>query len=149
LGYRIDRVQVSGRSRSDNNARVIDEALANLPAVNGARIILLGYSKGVVDILHFLVNYPIQATRVSAMISVAEAVNGSSLADMAAPWDAMSGAYVPLAPYASGDHCVIEDLPLLHRWSPSGARTCRPSHSTHVSQVAALALASGVRTRFQ
>jgi hypothetical protein len=40
-------------------------------------LILLGYSKGTTDILHFLVAYPDLALRIEAVLSVAGAVNGS------------------------------------------------------------------------
>jgi hypothetical protein len=45
------------------------------------RLILLGYSKGATDILHFLVEYPELAKKVTAVLSVAGVINGTPLAD--------------------------------------------------------------------
>jgi hypothetical protein len=110
LGYRIDTIAISGRSGSDTNARLIADALGQMPKVANERLIMFGYSKGSVDILHFLVNYPAHAARVSAVVSVAGAVNGSPLADMMAPLYAVFGAYFPLAGCSLGDHQVVADL---------------------------------------
>jgi hypothetical protein len=110
LGYRIDTVHISGRSGSDTDARLIAEALGQIPVEADERLLMLGHSKGAVDILHFLVNYPEQAARVSAVLSVAGAVNGSPLADMTAPLYVLFGAYLPFVRCGPGDHQVIADL---------------------------------------
>ena len=110
LGYRIDTVAISGRSGSDTNARLIAHALEQIPVVADERLMLLGYSKGTVDILHFLVNYPKQAARVNSVVSIAGAVNGSPLADQSATLYALFGAYLPLARCGPGDHQVVADL---------------------------------------
>jgi hypothetical protein len=41
-GYRKDTVQAGRRSASDDNARVIDEAVATISVVTGEPMILLG-----------------------------------------------------------------------------------------------------------
>jgi hypothetical protein len=81
IGYRIDTVVVGGLSSSSYNAEMIATAVEALELMNNDRLILLGYSKGVTDILHFLVDYPELARRVHAVVSVAGAVNGSPLAN--------------------------------------------------------------------
>ena len=81
IGYHIDNVDVSGMSGSPKNAAIIAEAVARQDMDSVARLVLLGYSKGTTDILHFLVNHPELAQKVSAVLSVAGAVNGSPLAD--------------------------------------------------------------------
>jgi len=80
-GYRIDFITVSGRSGSDHNAAQIAAAVEQLAEDPADRIVLIGHSKGAVDILHFLVNCPHPARRISAVVSVAGTVNGSPLAD--------------------------------------------------------------------
>ncbi len=80
-GYRIDFIPVGGRSGADHNAAQIAAAVERLPETPDERIVLIGHSKGAVDILHFLVNHPQDAGRISAVVSVAGAVNGSPLAD--------------------------------------------------------------------
>lgn len=81
LGYRIDTVVVGGMSSSVYNAKMIADAIEELEIEPDDRLILLGYSKGVPDVLHLLVEYPELAERVQAVVSVAGAVNGSPIAD--------------------------------------------------------------------
>jgi len=81
LGYRIDTVVVGGLSSSTYNAKMIADAVEALELEPGERLVLLGFSKGSTDILHFLVGYPELAERVTAAVSVGGAVNGSPLAN--------------------------------------------------------------------
>jgi len=79
-GYSVSTIPVSGRSSSAFNAWRIAVAVARMPLPPEDRLVLLGYSKGVTDILEFLVQYPRLAARVHAVVSVAGSVNGSPLA---------------------------------------------------------------------
>jgi pimeloyl-ACP methyl ester carboxylesterase len=79
-GYKIEELVVSGRSSSDSNAIFIADTIENLNLGPDEKLVLIGHSKGAVDILHFLVNYPEAVPRVAAVVSVAGAINGSPLA---------------------------------------------------------------------
>jgi pimeloyl-ACP methyl ester carboxylesterase len=79
-GFNIDEMIVSGRSSSDANAEFIAEMIGNLKLGEDEKLVLIGHSKGAVDILHFLVEYPKVSRRVAAVVSVAGAINGSPLA---------------------------------------------------------------------
>jgi hypothetical protein len=81
MGYRIDNIPVGGLASSTSNAATIAATVSEQVMTPPRRLVLLGYSKGTADILHFLVDYPVLARRVTAVISVAGAVNGSPLAD--------------------------------------------------------------------
>ena len=81
FGYRIDTTVVSGRSSSSYNAAMIGKTVNGLELRATERLILLGYSKGATDILHFLVDYPEHAKKVTAVLSVAGVINGTPLAD--------------------------------------------------------------------
>ncbi len=81
LGYSVDMVHISGRSSSAFNARRIAVAVAHTPLPPDGRLVLMGYSKGVVDILEFLSQYPSLAARVRAVVSIAGSVNGSPAAN--------------------------------------------------------------------
>jgi len=81
LGYRVDDLAVSGWSDSAHNAKMIREALAAADFARGERAVLIGYSKGVPDILQALVEYPEIAGRVAAVVSVAGAVGGTPLTE--------------------------------------------------------------------
>jgi pimeloyl-ACP methyl ester carboxylesterase len=79
-GVKIDVLAAGGRSSMDTDAAYLNEMIRNLDLVEDDRLLLVGYSTGIVDILQFLVNYPEASRRVDAVISVAGAVNGTPLA---------------------------------------------------------------------
>lgn len=79
-GFDIEIVPISGRSGSDRNALSVRNKVLAVSSRPDEPLILVGYSKGVVDILEALVRYPKAAARVEAVISIAGAINGSPLA---------------------------------------------------------------------
>lgn len=81
MGYRIVNIPVGGLASSTSNAATIAATVSEQRMMPNRQLVMIGYSKGIVDILHFLVDYPEQARSVAAVISVAGAVNGSPLAD--------------------------------------------------------------------
>ena len=81
LGYSVNTVRVSGRSTSATNAWRIATAVAQTPLPPDGRLVLMGYSKGIADILEFLIQYPSLAARVHAVVSIAGSVNGSPIAN--------------------------------------------------------------------
>ena len=76
-GMKTSEILISGRSSAEYNAASIAKALQDESA---GPVVLLGYSKGTLDIQVFLANYPELAQRVKAVISVAGPVFGSQLA---------------------------------------------------------------------
>jgi pimeloyl-ACP methyl ester carboxylesterase len=109
-GYRIDFIAVSGRSGADHNAAEIAAAMEQLPIDADERILLIGHSKGAVDILHFLVNYPQPAKRISAVVSVSGPITGSPLADALAGTYARIFSRMPFTNCPPGDREVVESL---------------------------------------
>lgn len=82
-GIVVRTIRVSGRSGASHNARQVAGVLA--AAVEpGDRVVLIGYSKGAVDILHFLDEFPEQARQVAAVVSLAGPILGSPLAERGA-----------------------------------------------------------------
>ena len=79
-GVRVDAVVVGGRSSAEHNARQIAAALGGSQPTTGERVVMVGYSKGTVDILEFLVMYPELAQKVAAVVSFGGPVFGSPLA---------------------------------------------------------------------
>jgi len=79
-GFAIEEASVSGRSSCDANAIRLADVIEKLELDADEKLILVGYSKGAVDILHCLVDFPRAARRVAAVVSVAGAINGSPLA---------------------------------------------------------------------
>jgi len=104
LGYELRLVPVDGLSSTANNAALIQEYVASLPAEDAdRRLILIGYSKGAPDILTAVVEYPGLAERVDAVISLAGAVGGSPLSEDATQAQANMLTVVP------GSRCEEED----------------------------------------
>jgi pimeloyl-ACP methyl ester carboxylesterase len=109
-GIRIDFIPVGGRSGADHNAAQIATAIERLPAEPAEKIVLMGHSKGAVDILHFLVNHPQQAGRLRAAVSVSGPVNGSPLADSLDRIYTSLFSRMPLKDCPPGDRQVIDSL---------------------------------------
>lgn len=80
-GMRIRAIPVSGRSGPQSNARLIAEAVGAEDVGPDQRVVLVGYSKGAVDVLQFLVDFPGLRPRIAAVVSVAGAIRGSPLAE--------------------------------------------------------------------
>jgi hypothetical protein len=111
--YGFDQVmiKVDALSSTANNARQIRDALLAMPAESGpARLVLIGYSKGLPDILDALVTYPEIRSRVAAVISAAGAVGGSPLANDAEQYQADMLRHFPGATCESGDGGAVASL---------------------------------------
>jgi pimeloyl-ACP methyl ester carboxylesterase len=104
-------IDVDALSGSATNARRIRDALLALPAETGPpRTVLIGYSKGMPDILEALVNYPEILPRVAAVVSVAGAVGGSPVADNATQYQANLFRHFPGAGCDEGDGQAVASL---------------------------------------
>lgn len=109
-GASVRTIVVSGRSGTGHNARQIAETLAASPTDDDRWVILVGYSKGALDILRFLVDFPGLAAHVDAVIGVATPVFGTPLADLAAPTYAALAAKMPHSKCPPGDGEVLANL---------------------------------------
>lgn len=85
-GLKIQAVMVSGRSSPEHNARQLADAVVQARVAADERVVLIGYSKGAVDILQFIVDFPDLARQVAAVVSVAGPIYGSPLASDADWW---------------------------------------------------------------
>jgi len=79
-GYTVDYFRVAGRGTTAQNAARLAEHFSSLNS-DPRPIIVFAYSKGLPDVLEFVVRFPIAAQRVAAIVAVAGAANGSPLAD--------------------------------------------------------------------
>ena len=109
LGYRIETVVV-GSASSAHNASEIAEAVAEVRLSPKEKLVLLGYSKGAVDILEFLDAFPHLARKVNAVVSVAGAIYGSPLADLYADRYARWLPFVPMGSCRPADAGGLESL---------------------------------------
>ena len=83
-GYRIHQYVVPGVTGAAANAAHIARQWASIGLQPEDRVVVVAHSKGSVDMLRFLVDYPQLASQVTALVSVAGAVNGSPLSDLLA-----------------------------------------------------------------
>jgi hypothetical protein len=110
LGAHVETIVVSGRSGSDQNARQIADFIAGADLPDSRTVILIGFSKGALDILHYLVNFPEAATRVAAVVSISSPVFGSLLADKASFTYSTFLSRLPYSRCAPGDGQIIRSL---------------------------------------
>jgi pimeloyl-ACP methyl ester carboxylesterase len=103
LGYRVEPLIVSGRSSAEHNAGQIADAVRAIDLDPEDRLVLVGHSKGAVDLLHFLASHPDLVDRVEAVVSVAGAINGSPIANR------MAKHYEHWAAGLDADQCPADD----------------------------------------
>jgi pimeloyl-ACP methyl ester carboxylesterase len=115
-GIRVETIVVSGRSGTRNNAQQIAQAIERAQLPEEQRILLVGYSKGALDSLRFLVDYPGLARRVEAVVSVAGPIFGTPLAE------AVSTAYSSLVARLPYEKCPPGDGEVIHSLEPAAAR---------------------------
>ena len=111
FGYEGQLVEVDGLSSSAHNAGLVRDHVLSLPGESAQRrLILIGYSKGIVDILQALVAYPEVAKRTSAVIAFAGAVRGSPLAEELSQSTLDLLRHLPGAQCELGDSGAVESL---------------------------------------
>jgi len=109
-GAKVRTIVVGGRSGTSHNAGQIADALAASQIDDDRKVILIGYSKGGLDILRFLVDFPDLAERVDAVVGVASPLFGTRLADLAGPAYAALVAKLPYEKCPPGDGEVMSSL---------------------------------------
>jgi hypothetical protein len=108
-GFAADILVVGARDGIAVNARRIAAQIDALPQ-DGRRLVLLGHSKGAVDVLEMLVQRPDLRPRVAAVIGIAGAFRGSPLAtSFALPYHALYGVWPP-AGCATSEGEPLRDL---------------------------------------
>ena len=111
FGYDQVLIPVDALSSSANNARQIRDAILSMkPSGANPDLVLIGYSKGVADILESAAAYPEIRARIAAVVSAAGAVGGSPLANDATQDQAELMRYWPGAQCSVGDNGALESL---------------------------------------
>jgi hypothetical protein len=83
-GFDVYHLFVSGRGGSEKNAAQLARELEALPQ-DPRPLIVFAYARGLLDVLELVVRYPMAASSIGAIVSVAGAMNGSLLADRLHP----------------------------------------------------------------
>ena len=111
LGHEVSLMEVGALSGSGANAKVIRDKIMAMPAPEGPkRIVLIGYSKGAVDILEAIAGYPELQSRVAAVVSLAGSVGGSALANDASQSMLDLLRHIPGAECDAGDNDALTSL---------------------------------------
>jgi len=108
-GFTVDYFRVPGRGSTVQNADRLAEHFRSLDG-DARPVIVFAYSKGLVDVLEFMVRYPDDARRIAAVVGVAGAANGSPLADRLHAVYREWGASFPLSGCAEGTGDELNDL---------------------------------------
>ncbi len=110
-GFEFGVLRVDALSSSAFNATQVRDAVLAMPPQSGSpRLVLVGYSKGIADILEALVAYPEMRKHVAAVVSVAGAVGGSPLANDAEQYMADLMRHFPGARCGPGDGGAVHSL---------------------------------------
>lgn len=112
-GYRVDTIDVEGRSSSARNAAIIAQALPHLISP-GERLLIIGYSKGMSDVLETLSLYPYAVPAGSAVVSLSGVVSGTPIANHPESLDELVSR-VPLPGCGPGDRTAVESISSRHR----------------------------------
>jgi hypothetical protein len=111
FGHEVTVIDVEALSSSARNARLIREAVMAMPeSEKDKRLILLGYSKGLTDILEAVTRFPDLQQRVAAVVSVAGSVGGSPLSNDATQSMLNLLKHFPDADCDVGDEGALESL---------------------------------------
>jgi hypothetical protein len=103
-------IVAGGRSGTASNARQIAAAIERAQVPAERQLIVIGYSKGALDALRFLVDFPALAGQVDAVVSVGGPIYGSPLAQLAEAPYAWFLAKIPYDKCPPGDAEVIRSL---------------------------------------
>jgi hypothetical protein len=110
LGYRTDVLPVSGLGGTGYNGRLIASEVMAMELAPNERIVLVGHSKGAVDILQGVTESPEAARRVAAVVSLAGAINGSPLVENAPEQLFLTVRYLPGGTCRLGDGNGLNSL---------------------------------------
>lgn len=103
LGYASSEILVPGLGSTTYNGRLIAREILAMDLDPGERLVLVGHSKGLPDILEGIATSPDAARRVAAVVGIAGAVNGSPLVETA-PKELF-----PVVRYMPNSNCRLGD----------------------------------------
>ena len=110
-GFDLVEIPVGAMSSTVSNACQVRDAIIQMdPVSTGNRLVLIGYSKGVPDILEAIVSFPEILPRIAAIVSVAGAIGGSPLAEDVRQSQLELLEHWPDAQCSAGDGGAIESL---------------------------------------
>jgi hypothetical protein len=109
-GWLVEEFRIEGLSSTTRNAALIRDQLMAANLAPGERFVLLGYSKGMADLLEALARHPEIRPRVAAAVGLAGTVMGSPLADDPPRLLPALASNLPGAGCTAGDGGAFESL---------------------------------------
>lgn len=111
FGYDVHLLEVGGISSAQANAQQLKHGVSMLAGEGTERpVILIGFSKGAVDILQAITAYPDLRERVVAVVSIAGAIGGSPLVKNMQQWQLNLLTRIPFSECEPGDEGALESL---------------------------------------
>lgn len=115
-GWSVETMRVSGRSGSAANAKQIEEQLGRLRLAPDEKLVMVGYSKGMSDILELIGSSDRASIPAgSSIVSLAGVVGGTPLADSAAARAYGLMSWLPFPGCGPGDRMAVASLTRAHR----------------------------------
>jgi hypothetical protein len=108
-GFDVHHLRVAGRGSTAQNAAVLAEQIADLEP-DPRPLVLITHSKGLLDVLEYVLRNPTGTPPIAAIVSVAGAANGSPLADQLLSYYQDWIAKIPLPGCEAGVGQEIQDL---------------------------------------
>ncbi len=109
-GANVANAWVAGRCGTRHNAKIVRDAIDNLPMKPGERLIVVAHSKGVLDTLQMIADFPETAKRINALVSFASPITGSPLATDLPGWFRSLLVNLPLPTCGTGDKLALHDI---------------------------------------
>lgn len=126
LAYRVTALHVSGRSSSSANAEEIRGQLAASPLRPGERLVLIGYSKGMSDVIELIAGGDRAVVPPgSAVVSLTGVVAGTPIADSGEAAYALAWR-IPLPGCAPGDGGGVASITRRHRLAYAATHLLSP-----------------------
>lgn len=108
---------VSGRASSSFNSARIKDYLNELDLQPDEKLVVIGYSKGVTDFLHYMKeHYPTANHKIDAFVSIAGVVNGTAIADKAGYNGSKLTGKLPIVDCPTQDESGIQSLSLISQF---------------------------------
>jgi hypothetical protein len=130
-GFTVDYIHVPGRGSVAQNALHLSKHFIELNG-DARPTIVFAHSKGLIDILEFVVRFPHAAKRIAAVVGIAGAANGSPFAETLVEMYRDWGATFPLPHCAAGTGEEVYDLRRdvrLKWWQQYGGKVTVPVFS--------------------
>ena len=130
FGYDTVLFEVEGLSGSERNADIIARTLTEMSG-DERPFILIGYSKGIADILVTLQKHPETADMIAAVVSVAGAVGGSPMVEHTSRTTMFALRNSPFGQCSNGDGEVLASLhpAIRHGWLSDNLPLSVPTYS--------------------